>query len=80
MPRDFLAPAIFEAAQSFLSVFQLRKTGPEVIELIEKAKSTLSDAGIDGAETKTKEIFMETMMFSGSKSFSHVLNIMERYF
>ncbi|KAF7330841.1 Nuclear cap-binding protein subunit 1 [Mycena venus] len=71
-----------DAAQSVLNLFRGRAEAKDVISHLETLKATLEtsdDGGIVNADVLIRSIAMQSLLHIGSRSFSHLLNAIERY-
>lgn len=70
-----------EAAQSVLNLFRGRAKAEDVIANLEVLKNTLESAEVGHANVNAlvRSITMQSLLHIGSRSFSHLLNAIERY-
>ncbi|KAF8629608.1 hypothetical protein AX15_003350 [Amanita polypyramis BW_CC] len=70
-----------EAAQSILGLFRGRAKAEDVIANLETVKNTLENAeeGHTNVNSAVRLITMQSLLHIGSRSFSHLLNAIERY-
>ncbi|KAK2462294.1 hypothetical protein APHAL10511_005600 [Amanita phalloides] len=70
-----------EAAQSILNLFRGRAKAEDVIANLETLKNTLesSEMGHPNVNAVVRSITMQSLLHIGSRSFSHLLNAIERY-
>ncbi|KAF8632011.1 hypothetical protein AX17_004954 [Amanita inopinata Kibby_2008] len=70
-----------EGAQSVLNLFRGRAKAEDVIASLETLRSTL-ESSVEGhinVDTVVRSITMHSLLHIGSRSFSHLLNAIERY-
>ncbi|KAJ7163814.1 MIF4G like-domain-containing protein [Mycena crocata] len=71
-----------DAAQSVLNLFRGRAKAEDVISHLETLKATLEtsdDGGVVNADILIRSIAIQSLLHIGSRSFSHLLNAIERY-
>ncbi|KAJ6627344.1 MIF4G like-domain-containing protein [Mycena sp. CBHHK59/15] len=71
-----------DAAQSVLNLFRGRSKAEDVISHLETLKATLEtseDGGVVNADVLIRSIAVQSLLHIGSRSFSHLLNAIERY-
>ncbi|KAF8211620.1 MIF4G like-domain-containing protein [Mycena galopus ATCC 62051] len=71
-----------DAAQSVLNLFRGRAEAKDVISHLETLKVTLEtsdDGEVVNADVLIRSIAMQSLLHIGSRSFSHLLNAIERY-
>ncbi|KAJ7929117.1 MIF4G like-domain-containing protein [Mycena leptocephala] len=71
-----------DAAQSVLNLFRGRAQAQDVISHLETLKATLEtsdDGGVINADVLIRSIAIQSLLHIGSRSFSHLLNAIERY-
>ncbi|KAF7354888.1 Nuclear cap-binding protein subunit 1 [Mycena sanguinolenta] len=79
---DDPAKPYHDAAQSVLNLFRGRAEAKDVISHLETLKVTLEtsdDGGIVNADALIRNIAIQSLLHIGSRSFSHLLNAIERY-
>ncbi|KAF9268370.1 hypothetical protein L218DRAFT_977625 [Marasmius fiardii PR-910] len=73
-----LASPHHDAAQQILNLFRGRAKAEDVISQFEDMKSTL-ESDSSSIDTLTRSIPIQSLLHVGSRSFSHLLNAIERY-
>ncbi|KAF8239499.1 hypothetical protein L208DRAFT_54676 [Tricholoma matsutake] len=70
-----------DAALSILNLFRGRAKAEDVISLLDSLKTTLEtpDEGLVGVDAILRSIAVQSLLHIGSRSFSHLLNAIERY-
>ncbi|KAJ7229148.1 MIF4G like-domain-containing protein [Mycena pura] len=71
-----------DAAQSILNLFRGRAKAEDVISHVETLKATLEmtdDGEVVNADAVIRSITMQSLLLVGARSFSHLLNAIERY-
>ncbi|KAJ7667559.1 armadillo-type protein [Mycena polygramma] len=71
-----------DAAQSVLNLFRGRAKAEDVVSHLETLKTTLEtsdDGGVINADLLIRSIAIQSLLHIGSRSFSHLLNAIERY-
>ncbi|KAJ7367816.1 MIF4G like-domain-containing protein [Mycena albidolilacea] len=71
-----------DAAQSVLNLFRGRAEAKDVISHLDTLKATLEtsdDGGVVNADALIRSIAIQSLLHIGSRSFSHLLNAIERY-
>lgn len=71
---------LHEQAKAVIESLRAKKTVEEVRDILDKFNETQAQQGID-EQTRiraTRELFLQCLLLVGSKSFSHVLNVVER--
>ncbi|KAJ7477220.1 MIF4G like-domain-containing protein [Mycena galericulata] len=79
---DDLAKPHHDAAQSVLNLFRGRAKAEDVISHLETLKATLEtsdDGEVVNADVLIRSIAIQSLLHIGSRSFSHLLNAIERY-
>ncbi|KAI9492847.1 armadillo-type protein [Zychaea mexicana] len=72
---------LHDSAKEVINGMKSKKSSDDIQAILERFKEEQGSQGADGQEqTKlTHELFVQAMLLVGSKSFSHVLNVVERY-
>lgn len=70
-----------DAAQSILGLLRGRSTVEDVMNALELHRNTLAENAHDGANINSllRSIAIQSLLHTGSRSFSHFLNAVERY-
>ncbi|KAI9476184.1 MAG: armadillo-type protein [Benjaminiella poitrasii] len=68
-------------AKVIIESLRTKKTVEEVQTLLEKYKNEMKSNGLDEQQQNqsVRQIFVQCLLLVGSKSFSHILNVVERY-
>ncbi|CEP08839.1 hypothetical protein [Parasitella parasitica] len=68
-------------AKVIIESLRTKKTVDEVRAILEKFKEEVRAAGADEQDQnrRVREMFVQCLLLVGSKSFSHILNVVERY-
>lgn len=72
---------LHQAAKQVVEYMRAKKHGEDIRALLENFKEEQANNGVNEQERSrlASELFLQSMLIVGSKSFSHVLNIFERY-
>ncbi|KAL0949059.1 hypothetical protein HGRIS_009157 [Hohenbuehelia grisea] len=68
-----------DAAQSILNLFRGRAKAEDVVAHLDTLKSTLETSGTINIDSTVRSIVVQSLLHVGSRSFSHLLNAIERY-
>jgi len=68
-------------AKVVIESLRTKKTADEVRTILDKYKEEVRATGVDEQEQnqRVREMFVQCLLLVGSKSFSHILNVVERY-
>lgn len=79
--HDRAANSYHDAAQAILNLFRGRAKAEDVISHLDALKATLepSDEGHVNVDSVVRSIAIQSLLHIGSRSFSHLLNAIERY-
>lgn len=68
-------------AKVVIESLRTKKTADEVRTILDKYKEEVRTTGVDEQEQnqRVREMFVQCLLLVGSKSFSHILNVIERY-
>ncbi|CAH7685100.1 MIF4G like-domain-containing protein [Phakopsora pachyrhizi] len=68
------------AALDVIQLLKRKETVPRLIEYLTKMKERLTSEGIEeSVDDVTREVAVQALLSVGSRSFSHFLNVLERY-
>ena len=72
---------LHDSAKEVINGMKTKKSSDDIQAILQRFKEEQAKQGADEQEqTKlTHELFVQAMLLVGSKSFSHVLNVVERY-
>ena len=75
------AHPLHQQAKTIVESLRTKKTAQEVRDLLSEFKKELETQGKSEVEQtqQTRHIFIQCLLLVGSKSFSHILNVVERY-
>ncbi|KAG0747196.1 hypothetical protein G6F57_006109 [Rhizopus arrhizus] len=68
-------------SKEIIDSLRTKKSVEEIRDLLAKYKDELASQGVNEGEQQSlvRELFIQCLLLVGSKSFSHVLNVVERY-
>jgi nuclear cap-binding protein subunit 1 len=69
----------YETAQTVLEQLRARAKPEDVITLLESIRGQLTEDGVEDADGLVRSIAVQSLLHTGSRSFSHFLNAIERY-
>lgn len=72
---------LHEQAKIIIESLRTKKTVDEVKSILDKYKDGLQSQGMDEQQQTSlvRQMFVQCLLLVGSKSFSHILNVVERY-
>ncbi|KAI8381201.1 armadillo-type protein [Radiomyces spectabilis] len=72
---------LHQSAKTMIENMRAKKTVEEIRAILDKIKEDQASQGISEEEQNSaaREVFLHSLLLVGSKSFSHVLNVVERY-
>ncbi|KAI0034391.1 MIF4G like-domain-containing protein [Vararia minispora EC-137] len=68
-----------EVAQSVLEQLRARSKPEDVINLLDTIRGQFTEDGVDDPDGLVRSIAVQSLLHTGSRSFSHFLNAIERY-
>lgn len=72
---------LYQDAKEVTDRLKAKKSTDDIQVVLDKFKDERAKQGLDEntQETMVRELFLQCLLLVGSKSFSHILNVVERY-